>query len=204
MSNVSLVMSRRESHVFNMKIHVKWPLYPKCVATMSIFKLGMIGKDSVPAKMATISEWPLYPWPPYPKCTVYVIVFRPYTYYSNTSNKIFVISDRGHGHYLKKTRDMGTPFPYLRGALLYGGGGGQVTPAQLDTSTGLHRNPPYTSHHSPSTGGPSAVLEGERRGEGGGEEGRGGMEEEVKGGGSWHRVCHVEPSVPQAPVCDCV
>ena len=103
MSNVSLVMSRREigfdaivftflkylSHVFNMKIHVKWPLYPKCVATMSIFKLGMIGKDSVPAKMATISEWPLYPWPLYQKCSVYIYVFRPYTYYSNTSERAF-------------------------------------------------------------------------------------------------------------------
>ena len=31
--------------------------------------LEMIGKYSVPAKVATISDWPLYPWPLYPKST---------------------------------------------------------------------------------------------------------------------------------------
>ena len=42
--------------------HVKWPLYPKCMTTISgLFKLGIIGKDSALPKVATTSEWPLYP-----------------------------------------------------------------------------------------------------------------------------------------------
>ena len=46
------------------------------VATISkvnkqLFKLQMIVKDSVPGKVATISEWPLYPRPLYPRYTVY-------------------------------------------------------------------------------------------------------------------------------------
>ena len=50
---------------------VKWPLYIQCVATISgLFQLEMVEKDSVPAKVATIAKWPLYPWPLYPKSTV--------------------------------------------------------------------------------------------------------------------------------------
>ena len=50
----------------------KWPLYPKYVATISgFFKLEMIGKYSVQVKVATISDWPLYPWPLYSKSTVH-------------------------------------------------------------------------------------------------------------------------------------
>ena len=57
--------------VFIIILPAKWPLYPKCVATISgLFELEMVEKDSVPAKVATLSEWPLYPWPLYPKSTL--------------------------------------------------------------------------------------------------------------------------------------
>ena len=48
--------------VFIIILPAKWPLYPKCVATISgLFELEMVEKDSVTAKVATLSEWPLYP-----------------------------------------------------------------------------------------------------------------------------------------------
>ena len=54
--------SEVDYHVFIIIVPLKWPLYPKCVATIGgLFKLEMIRKDSVPAKVATVSEWPLYP-----------------------------------------------------------------------------------------------------------------------------------------------
>ena len=34
-----------------------------------------------------------------------------YYIYSDTSDRFFFISDTGHGHFLKSTRDMGTPPP---------------------------------------------------------------------------------------------
>ena len=69
MNNMLLFMVANQC--FQHNITVKWPLYPKCVPTISgLFQLKMIEKDSVPAKVAIISEWPRCPWPVYRKSTV--------------------------------------------------------------------------------------------------------------------------------------
>ena len=88
----------------------------------------------------------------------------------------------------------GPPFHTSRVHCCMGEEGDRSPKTQLDTSTSLHRNPPYTSHHSPSTG---AVLEGERggrggeRGEGEGRYGGGGGGEGAAGTGyvTWSPQC---------------
>ena len=59
----TIYFSKSQIHVFRIQMPVKWPLYPRLVAIIGgLFKLKKkLGKDSVPGKVATISEWPLYP-----------------------------------------------------------------------------------------------------------------------------------------------
>ena len=79
---------------FEVIILFKWKLYPKCMATIykRIFNLELIGKDSISAKVPTVTECQLYPWPLYPKSKpTLFLLFRICSILMQRKNIIFSI-----------------------------------------------------------------------------------------------------------------